>query len=446
MTHSDELRDRVEGLMRQLCTDLERLIRLPSIAFAGYPPEPLRQTAIAVADLVLASGLPQVELLDVPNAPPVVYASRPAPPGAPTVLLYAHYDIQPAGDEAAWSSPPFQPVERDGRLYGRGACDDKSGIIMHIGALQAVTADLPIGIKILIEGQEEVGFGGLEEYVVAHPELVAADALVIADAGNKGLGIPTLSTSLRGLTAVDLEVTSLERNVHSGAFGGVAPDALVALMRICATLHDEAGNVAVEGLDRIDYDGAAYDEDDYRAHAGVLPGVGLIGDGGVAERLFARPAINVIGVDAPPVDHAGNCVIPWARARISVRLAPSQSPEEAQQIVMRHLLAAAPWGVRAKAVPAGIGEGFLGRTDGPAFKAAEEAMRVAFERDVVHFGQGGAIPIVAALHRALPDAEMILWGAGEPQCRVHGPDESVDLGELRRCILAEALFLMKMAG
>ena len=441
-----DLRSRVAGLMPQLRADLERLVRLPSVAFKGFPEAPPRQAAAAVADLLRTAGMPRVELLEIPEGPPVVYAARPAAPGAPTVLLYAHYDVQPAGDESAWTSPPFEPTERAGRLYGRGAADDKSGIIMHSGALQTLGTDCRVGVKVLIEGQEETGFGSLDEFVARRPDLVAADAIVIADSGNLSLGMPTLTTSLRGAAAVDVTVQTLAGPVHSGSFGGAAPDALVALCRIIATLHDEAGNVAVEGLDRIAYAGADYVESAYRTDAGVLSGVQLIGVGSIADRLFASPSINVIGIDAPPTDGALNALVPRARARISVRLAPGQDPAEALRLVERHVRAAAPWGVRVTVTPNGTGEGFLARTDGPAFAAAAGALHAAFGRDVVHYGQGGSIPLVAALKRIVPGAEMILWGAEEPHCKIHAPDESVDLGELQRMVLAEALFLAELAG
>ena len=278
------------------------------------------------------------------------------------------------------------------------------------------------------------------------PDLVAADAIVIADSGNLSLGMPTLTTSLRGAAAVDVTVQTLAGPVHSGSFGGAAPDALVALCRIIATLHDEAGSVAVEGLDRIAYAGADYVESAYRTDAGVLSGVQLIGVGSIADRLFASPSINVIGIDAPPTDGALNALVPRARARISVRLAPGQDPAEALRLVERHVRAAAPWGVRVTVTPNGTGEGFLARTDGPAFAAAADALHAAFGRDVVHYGQGGSIPLVAALKRIVPGAEMILWGAEEPLCKIHAPDESVDLGELQRMVLAEALFLAELAG
>lgn len=441
---ADDLRTKTKSLMPGLLADLERLVRLPSVAFPGFPDEPVRQTAAAVAQLLRDAGLPDVRMMDVARAPQAVFGQRPAKPGAPTVLLYAHYDVQPAGDVSQWTSPPFEPTVREGRLYGRGAADDKSGIVIHTGALLALAEDCPVGVKVLVEGQEECGEGGVEEFVQAHAELLEADAIVISDVGNYALGVPTLTTSLRGMAACDLEVATLEGAVHSGMFGGPAPDALIAITRMIATLHDEAGDVAVEGLATADYDGADYDEGAYRTDAGVLPGVGLIGSGSIGERLYGRPSINVIGIDAPAVDGAANALVPKARARISVRLAPGQDPAEAQAAVMKHLEAAAPWHVRVTVTPGTVGEGFLAKTDGPAYAVAATAMAAAYGKDVVHYGEGGSIPLVAAFLEALPDAEIILWGPEEPRCAIHAPDESVDLGELERCVLAEALFVEGM--
>jgi len=443
--NADALRQTVAGLMPGLRADLEALVRLPSVAFEGFPEEPVEQAGAAVAALLKKAGLPEVRMVDVAKAPQAVYAARPAQPGAPTVLLYSHYDVQPAGPDEAWTSPPFEPTERAGRLYGRGASDDKSGIIMHAGALTALGADCPVGVKVLIEGQEENGQGGIEAFVKANAELLRADVIVISDLGNYSLDVPTLTTSLRGMAALNVEVETLEGAVHSGMFGGPAPDALIALMRMIATLHDADGTVAVKGLDVVAYDGAPYDEAAYRTDAGVLPGVDLVGAGSIADRLYGRPSINVIGIDAPAVDGAANALIPKARARVSVRLAPGQNPAEAQGVVAKHLEAAAPWHVKVKVTPGVIGEGFLAKTDGPAYAAATDAMAAAFQKDVVHYGEGGSIPLVAAFLEAQPTAELILWGCEEPQCKIHAPNESVDLAEVERMVLAETLFIAGLA-
>ena len=440
-----DLKQTIRELMPRLTDELKTLVRLPSVAFPDFPAAPVEQTGAAIARLLTEAGLPNVRMVDVPRAPQAVFGERPAQPGAPTVLLYAHYDVQPSGPAEAWTSKPFEPTERDGRLYGRGAADDKSGVVMHAGALLALGADCPVGVKVLIEGQEECGDGGIEEFVKANAELLKADVIVISDVGNYALGVPTLTTSLRGMAACDVEVETLEGAVHSGMFGGPAPDSLIALCRIVATLHDDKGDVAVKGLATMEYDGADYDEVAYRTDAGVLPGVGLIGSGSIGQRLYGKPSINVIGIDAPQVDGAANALIPKARARISVRLAPGQEPADALKAVQAHLEAAAPWDVKVKVTPGTVGEGFLAKTDGPAYAAATRAMAAAYGKDVVHYGEGGSIPLVAAFLGAIPGAEMILWGAEEPQCKIHAPNESVDLGELEHCALAEAMFIAGMA-
>ncbi|MFA5124079.1 M20/M25/M40 family metallo-hydrolase, partial [Zavarzinia sp.] len=281
--NADALRQTVAGLMPGLRADLERLVRLPSVAFEDFPEEPVTQAGQAVAELLKKAGLPEVRMADVARAPQAVFGARPARPGAPTVLLYSHYDVQPAGPDEAWTSPPFAPAERAGRLYGRGAADDKSGIIMHVGALAALGADCLVGVKVLIEGQEESGQGGIEEFVKANADLLKADVIVIADVGNYSIGVPTLTTSLRGMAALDVEVETLEGAVHSGMFGGPAPDALIALTHMIATLHDADGTVAVKGLDVVEYDGAPYDEAAFRVDAGVLDGVDLVGAGSIAD-------------------------------------------------------------------------------------------------------------------------------------------------------------------
>jgi acetylornithine deacetylase/succinyl-diaminopimelate desuccinylase-like protein len=440
-----DLQQTIRDLMPRLTDELKRLVSLPSVAFPDFPAAPVEEAGAAVARLLTDAGLPGARMMDVPRAPQAVFGERPAQPGAPTVLLYAHYDVQPAGPEEAWTSPPFAPTERGGRLYGRGAADDKSGVVMHAGALLALGPDCPTGVKVLVEGQEEAGLGGIEEFVVANAELLKADVVVVGDVGNYALGVPTLTTSLRGMAALDIEVETLAGAVHSGMFGGPAPDALIALCRMLATLHDDRGDVAVPGLETAVYDGADYDEAAYRTDAGVLPGVGLVGSGSVAERLYAKPSINVIGIDAPAVEGAANALVPKARARVSVRLAPGQEPEEGQLAVKTYLEAVAPWHVKATVTPGIVGEGFLAKTDGPAYAAATKAMAAAYGKDVVHYGEGGSIPLVAAFLRAIPGAEMILWGTEEPLCKIHAPDESVDLGELERCTLAEALLLARLA-
>jgi cysteinylglycine-S-conjugate dipeptidase len=439
------VRERVKGLMPQAQADLERLVRIPSIAFDGYPREPVDEAARTVADLLTACGLSGVRLLDIPNGPHAVFGERPAPPGRPTVLLYGHYDVQPPGDEDHWTTPAFEPALRDGRLYGRGAADDKAGVIMHTTALAALGDECPVGVKVLIEGEEEAGTGTLDAWVTGNGKLLASDLIVMGDVGNNKLGDPTLTISLRGMSAVVVAVETLEAPVHSGMFGGPAPDALTALIRMLDTMWDGDGNVAVPGLRSIDWDGADYPEADFRADATVLDGLDLVGDGTIGERLWARPAITVIGLDAPAVDSATNAVVPRARAKVSARIAPGQAATEVQQALRAHLESVAPWHVKLTITEAAGGDGFMAETGGPGYRVVEAALAEAFGRSVVHAGQGGSIPLVMAFHEAVPGAEVVLYGPEEPLCRIHSPNESVSLTELEDCIVGEALVLVGMA-
>ncbi len=444
-SHVEDLRRRVRELMPRAQAELASLVSMPSIAFPGYPRDVVDQTAAEVARLLKESGLPEVRLLDIPGAPRAVYGHRPAPPGRATVLLYAHYDVQPTGDEAAWSSPPFSPVVRDGRLYGRGAADDKSGVVIHAMALLALGADPPIGVRVLIEGDEEAGSGSLERWVAEHRDMIDADLIVVADGGNARLGIPTLTTSLRGAVSVEVTVETLRAPVHSGTYGGAAPDALLALIQMLSTLADDDGNVVVPGVNRVSWNGADYGEDEFRSDAGVLDGVDLIGTGSLGERLWAHPAVTVVGLDAPPVAGALNALVPKARAKISLRVPPGVDAAGAQAALRRHLESVAPWHVQVTVVNGFVGRGFSAASDGPGYAVVTEALRQAFDADVVHMGQGGSIPLVVALQAAVPEAEIVLYGAEEPRSRIHSADESVSLDELERCILAEALILMAMA-
>jgi acetylornithine deacetylase/succinyl-diaminopimelate desuccinylase-like protein len=356
------------------------------------------------------------------------------------VLLYAHYDVQPAGKESAWTSPPFEPAVREGRLYGRGAADDKSGVVMHAAALRALPVT-PCTVRVIIEGEEETN-SHLGEYVIANPDLFRADVVISADAGNLRVGRPTLTTALRGVVSCDVEVRTLRGPVHSGQFGGPAPDALIALSRMIASLHDDRGNVAIEGLVSEAWTGGGDpSESGFRRGAGVLEGVDLVGDGTIADRLWSKPSVNVIGIDAPPYDGAANALVPAARARVSLRVAPGDDVRRARKLLMEHLRAAAPWGVQIEITPGGAGPGFAAKTEGPAYQSAKRVLRDVFAADVALGGAGGTIPLMNVFQHVSPHAEIITWGAEDGAAAIHAPDESVDLGELERMILAETLLL-----
>jgi acetylornithine deacetylase/succinyl-diaminopimelate desuccinylase-like protein len=398
-----------------------------------------------VAGALTAEGFTDVAVLDTPDGTQSVYGFLPGPAGAPTVLLYAHYDVQPPLDEAAWISPPFELTERDGRWYGRGTADCKGGFIMHLLALRALKANggVPVNVKVIVEGSEEQGTGGLEQYAEAHPELLAADAVVIGDTGNFRVGLPTVTASLRGMTLLRVQIDTLGGNLHSGQFGGAAPDALAALIRVLDSLRDEDGSTTVDGLAAdATWDGLAYPEEDFRRDAKVLDGVGLIGDGTVADRIWARPAVTVLGIDCPPVVGATPSVQASARALISLRVPPGQDAAEANKLLAAHLEAHTPWGARVAVEQIGQGQAFRADVTSPAYASMAEAMKVAYPGEEMQAsGMGGSIPLCNTLAALYPDAEILLIGLSEPEAQIHAVNESVSPSELERMSVTEALFL-----
>jgi acetylornithine deacetylase/succinyl-diaminopimelate desuccinylase-like protein len=434
-----DVRAAVAELLPALRVDLEALVRIPSVSVPGEVGPELLEAFEATSRLFADAGV-SVGRLDLPDTAPVVVGEIPAPPGAPTVLLYSHYDVVPAGDEALWDSPPFEPTERDGALYGRGAADTKSNILMHVGALRAWGGRPPVGVRLCIEGYEEIGSGALLGFPADDPELFRADALVIGDMGSIAPGTPTLTTALRGMANVVVETRTLASGKHSGQYGGAAPDALLALIAALASLHDARGDVAVTGLRREEWDGPAQAEEQFRELGTVLDGVPLIGTGGLGSRIWSGPAITVIGIDVPSVDGAVNAVSPYARAVLNVRVHPDQDAGEAQDAVLAHLRAQRPFGIELHVAPGATGNGFAATTDGPAYVAARAAWGDAYDQDVLLAGSGGSIPIVSALAGALPGAEALLVGTTDGYANIHGPNERVLLDEFARAVEAEATF------
>ncbi|MFC6087509.1 M20/M25/M40 family metallo-hydrolase [Sphaerisporangium aureirubrum] len=441
----EEIEYAVSAGMPRAVEDLTRLVAIPSVAFPGHPEEAVHAAAAMTEELLRSTGLPHVQRIPVEGSFPAVYAEAPAPPGAPTVLLYAHYDVQPAGDESLWRTPAFSPTLIDGRLYGRGAADDKSGLISHVLALRAFQGRFPVGVKVIIEGQEEYAGERLERFVERNPELVRADAIIVADTGNPAVGDPAVTTSLRGLAAFTVEVRTLKEALHSGSFGGAAPDALAALIRVLASLHDDNGDIRVPGLPRGVFLGTGPSEEEFRATAGVVDGVALSGSGPLADRLWASYAITVTGLDVPTVRGAVNAVQAVARARVTVRVPPGSDPSAAAADVVGHLRRAAPWGVQVQVTDQVLGSGYLADTGGRARSALNRAMKRAYGRSPRDIGSGGSIPLVATFAKLFPAAEILLFGAEDEEAAIHAPNERVDLQELCRTAVTEALFLADYA-
>ena len=430
--------------MPSVRADLDDLIRIPSVSADPAATAEVLRSADAVAGLFAAAGLDDVQVLAMPGGAPAVVGSRPAPAGQPTILLYAHHDVQPPGHPAAWDSPAFEPTERGGRLYGRGAADDKAGVAAHLAALRAYDGKPPIGVKVIIEGEEEVGSPTLEAFLGKHRDLLAADVIVIADSSNWAIGQPALTTSLRGFADCTVEVRTLDHEVHSGMYGGAAPDALTALCRLVATLHDEAGNVAIDGLHSGPAADLEYDEAQFRSDAGVLDGVELIGTGPIVERLWTKPALAVTALDATRVADASNTLAPVARAHLNLRLAPGEDSAAAMAALERHLVDHAPWGAHVTIVEREHGAPSSIDAVGPAYDAARSAFHEAWGVRPVDIGIGGSIPFIAAFAAAYPDAAILVTGVGDPDERAHGVNEGLHLAEFEKVCLAEALLLQHL--
>ena len=448
---SNPVAETVASLMPRAKEELAALVAFKSVAdFEQFPRSESVGAANWTAAALRAEGFKDVALIDTPDGTQSVYGYLPGPEGAKTVLLYAHYDVQPPLDEAGWVTPPFELTERDGRWYGRGAADCKGGVIMHLLALRALKANggVPVHVKVIAEGSEEQGTGGLERYAEAHPELLAADTLVIGDAGNFRVGLPTVTSTLRGMTLVRVKVDTLEGNLHSGQFGGAAPDALAALIRVLDSLRDEDGSTTVDGLAADStWEGLAYDEEQFRRDARVLDGVELTGTGAVADRIWARPAVTVLGIDCPPVVGATPSVQASARAMVSLRVPPGVDAAEATKLLQSHLEARTPWGARVGVEHIGQGQAFRADTTSPAYQAMADAMAVAYPGEEMQYaGQGGSIPLCNTLAALYPQAEILLIGLSEPEAQIHAVNESVSPGELERLSVAEAHFLLNYAA
>jgi acetylornithine deacetylase/succinyl-diaminopimelate desuccinylase-like protein len=440
-----DLVQRVRAVLPDVRRDLEDLVRIASVWSDPNRRDEVHRSAQKVADLLRVAGFAQVDIVSADGAPAVI-AHHPAPPGAPTVLLYAHHDVQPEGDPAQWDSPPFEPTERDGRLYGRGTADDKAGIATHLAAFRAHDGKPPVGVTVFIEGEEECGSPSLSRLLAAHHHKLSADVIVIADSDNWTTDVPALTVSLRGLVDCTVEVATLDHGLHSGLWGGVVPDALTVLVRLLASLHDDDGNVAVAGL----HEGTAAPVDRgshwVRAESGLLDGVAEIGTGTVAQRLWAKPAVTVIGIDTTPIDKASNTLIPRARAKVSLRVAPGGDAPAHLHALRDHLEQHAPWGAHVTVTPGDVGQPYAIEATGEVYDAARAAFRQGWGAEPIDMGMGGSIPFIAEFAAAFPEATILVTGVEDPGTQAHSVNESLHLGVLERAAITEALLLEKLGG
>ncbi|WP_400998412.1 dipeptidase [Agromyces sp. GXQ0307] len=449
------LRAAVEAGFPSTVADLTDLVRIPSVSWAAFDPEQVARSADAVAELV--RGLGVFDVVDVRRAPigdgvelghPAVVARREARNGRPTVLLYAHHDVQPPGRDEDWDSTPFEPTLRGDRLYGRGAADDKAGVMAHVAAIRALVdvlgTDLDLGIALFIEGEEEFGSRSFSAFLRENRELLEADAIVVADSNNWDVETPALTVALRGNVTFRLTVSTLAHASHSGMFGGAVPDAMLAAIRLLGTLHDDEGAVAVAGLSSAELETPPYDEAQLRAETGLLDGVAPIGRGPILSRIWAQPSITVTGIDAPTVANASNTLIPRVAVRVSARIAPGQDAAEALEALRAHLHANAPFGAHIEIDDIDTGQPFLVDTSGWAVADAKAAMAEAWGSEPVDIGVGGSIPFIAELVEEFPTAQILVTGVEDPDSRAHSPNESLHLGVFRRAVLAEAALLARL--
>ncbi|MDQ0896013.1 dipeptidase [Agromyces ramosus] len=462
----DAIRGAVEAGFPSTIADLTRLVKIPSVSWPAFDHAHVQASADAVAELV--RGLGVFEVVDIRRAPvaafgdgdsatdapelglPAVVARRAARNGRPTVLLYAHHDVQPPGRDEDWDSAPFEPTLRGDRLYGRGAADDKAGVMAHVGAIRALTevlgADLDLGIALFIEGEEEYASRSFANFLHENRDLLEADAIIVADSGNWDLETPAITVALRGAVAFNMRVDTLAHASHSGMFGGAVPDAMLAAIRLLDTLWDADGTVAVAGLTSAGLETPAYDEAQLRSETGLLDGVTPIGRGSILSRIWSEPAITVTGIDAPDVANASNTLVPGVRVRVSARIAPGQDAGEAFAAIRAHLEHNVPFGARLAFEDVDTGQPFLVDTSGWAVAETRAAMTDAWGKAPVEIGVGGSIPFIAELVDEFPEAQILVTGVEDPDSRAHSPNESLHLGVFKRALLAEALFLARLDG
>ncbi|MGC4943762.1 dipeptidase [Kribbella sp. DT2] len=435
----------IDRVLPSVRADLEDLIRIPSVSADPARAADVQRSAEATAALFEAEGF-AVKIVRAGDGAPAVIAKKPAPAGKPTVLLYAHHDVQPTGNVEEWTSEPFVPTERGDRLYARGAADDKAGIAAHLAAVRAFGNDLPVGVTVFVEGEEEIGSPSLLQLLDEYADELTSDAIVIADSANWAIGQPALTVSLRGFVDCYVEVRTLNHAVHSGLFGGAVPDALTTLCRLLATLHTDQGDVAVDGLHATRAADLDYPEGRFRSESSVLDSVRLIGSGSLVDRLWTRPAVAVLAIDAPRVADASNTLVPVAKAKVSVRLAPGDDAVKAMQALRGHLEQNVSWGAQVTVTEGDLGQPCKIDASGPAYDAARSAFATAWGTEPVDVGIGGSIPFIAEFQQAFPNAAVLVTGVEDPDTRAHGIDEGLHLEEFAKVCLAEATLLRNLAS
>ncbi len=448
---SSKVRAEVDKDFSQRVATLGKLVRIPGIAWDAFDEADLERSAEAVAELFRSSGVfDEVEIkrsiVDGKPGAPAILASRPAKNGRPHVLLYAHHDVQPPGDDSQWQTPAFEPTAKNGRIYGRGAADDKAGVVAHLTAIETLKAisgdDFDLGISIFIEGEEEAGSRTFRAFLDENKAKLAADVIIVADSMNWSPEVPALTVSLRGMVSQEFTIRTMEHAVHSGMFGGAIPDAMLPMIKVLASLHDDKGNVAIKGLSTYKFEDLPYTDENLRADSSLLPQVSQIGDGGIMDRIWGKPALTIIGIDVPSVAMSSNTLLPTASAKVSLRIAPGQDPNVALGLLQEHLRENVPFGAVLELGLTETGKPFMADTSGWAQELAKNSLESAFGNPMVEIGIGGSIPFIADLTEVFPKAQILVTGVEDADSRAHSPNESVHLEGLKNAMVAEALFLI----
>tara|TARA_A100001388_G_scaffold91299_1_gene66102 strand:- start:72 stop:1367 length:1296 start_codon:yes stop_codon:yes gene_type:complete len=412
---------------------LSEMVEIRSISSDKNHRDDVDASAHFVQNLFADLGL-NTQVIKVAGGMPAVVAHTEIDPSKKTVLLYAHHDVQPVGDLSMWNTEPFNPVLKEGRLYGRGSGDNKAGVVVHYNVVKKLLEDLPVNIRIFIEGEEEIGSPTMSDFIEQNREALEADVIVIADSANVKIGVPTITTTLRGLVDGFVEVNQPMRPVHSGMGGGIVPDAFMVLSKIIASFHDDKGNLQIEGLTPTDMNVEELDESYTKKMLGSEE-INLFDAESISKRLWLEPALDVLAIDAPPVKEAVNLVIPKATAKISLRLPPTEDPEHAMKMLEEHVMNNIPWNASVKFIPNSKGSGVVADPNKPFTTELVNSFNSIWENETAYIGVGGSIPFANDFVREFPNAELVLVGAADEELgNAHAPNESVQIDHIEMLI------------